>query len=320
MPRPLLFDTDIGSDVDDAIALGLILSCSESLDLRAVTTVAADTAGRARIAARLLALAGRSDLPVAIGEREALLRRHRFPVWGHEGAGLGDGPAAPISEEPAPECIVRLAREVPGLEILAVGPMTNLARALALDPELPRRVAGLTVMGGHIRQVALGAKILPPGIDYNLCSDPEASVAVLGAGFRTTLVPADVTLQVWLRPGDVEALDSAGPLGAALAAQIRIWDPLQRKIFSGLGGEMPTDNVAFLHDPLAALALIDPEALRFEDLRIVTTVAEGTLRTFEAPPAAGLGSPMRVATAVDARAAERVIMTRLLSGAKRVRA
>lgn len=318
MPRPLLFDTDIGSDVDDAIALGLILSCPDSLDLRAVTTVAADTSDRARIAARLLALGGRGDVPVAAGEREALLRRQRFPVWGHEGAGLGDGPTAPLSGEPAPECICRLAREVSGLEILAVGPLTNLARALAIDPELPRRVAGLTIMGGHIRQASIGAKSLPPGIDYNLCSDPEASVAVLGAGFATTLVTADVTLQVWLRPADVAELEAAGPLGAALAAQVRIWDPLQRRIFGGIGGELPADNVAFLHDPLAALSLIDPAPLGFEDLRIVTTIAEGILRTFEAPPAAGLGAPMRVATRVDSRAAERAIVTRLVAGAARV--
>ena len=212
---------------------------------------------------------------------------------------------------PAPETIVRLARETPGLEILAVGPMTNLARALALDPELPSRVAGLTVMGGHIRQAAMGGRIFPPGIDYNLCSDPEASVAVLGAGFRTTLVTADVTLQVWLRPDDVEALDATGPLGRAVAAQIRVWDPVQRKLFTGMGGEMAPDNVSFLHDPLAALALIDPAPLCFERLRVLPTVEAGTFRTLEVDPVSGLGAPMAVATRVDARAAERAIVARL---------
>lgn len=310
-PRPVVFDTDIGSDVDDAVALALLLACPEAIDLRAVTTVAADTAGRARLAARLLALAGRRDVPVAAGEREALLRRDRFPVWGHEGRGVPDGDLAPLLDEPAPQVLVRLAREVPGLEILAVGPMTNVARALALYPELPGRVGGLTIMGGHIRRVALGGKVFAPGIDYNLCSDPEAAVAVLGAGFRTTLVTADVTLQVWLRPGDVEALARSGPLGSALATQVRIWDPVQRSLFTGLGGEMAPDNVSFLHDPLAALSLIDPAPLRFETLRVVTTLAAGVLRTLEVDPASGLGAAMQVATAVDARAAERAIVARL---------
>ena len=318
-PRPVLFDTDIGSDVDDAVALALLLASPEAIALRAVTTVAADTVCRARIAARLLALAGRTDVPIAIGEREALLRRQRFPIWGHEGLGLEDGPAAPISDEPAPECIVRLAREVPGLELLAVGPMTNVARALALDPKLPAHLGGLTVMGGHIRRAAIGSRVFAPGIDYNLCSDPEASVAVLGAGFRTTLVPCDVTLQTWLRPHDLEMLERSGPVGRALVAQIRIWDPVQRKLFTALGGEMAEDNVSFLHDPLTALALIDPAPLHFEELRIVTTLARGVLRTIEVDPALGLGAPMRVATSVDAGAAERSIVARLAKGAASLR-
>jgi purine nucleosidase len=294
--------------VDDAVALALLLASSAAIDLQAVTTVAADTTKRAHIAARLLAVAGRSDIPISIGERDALLRPGRFGIWGHEGLGVGDGPSAPISSEPAPERIVRMAREVPGLEILAVGPMTNLARALALDPELPQRVAGLTIMGGHIRRVAIGRKVFPPGIDYNLCSDPEASVAVLGAGFPTTLVTADVTLQTWLRPGDVEAIEKSGPMGRSVAAQIRIWDPIQRKLFTDLGGEMADDNVAYLHDPLAALALIDPAPLHFEELRIVTTIERGVLRTIEVDAASGLGATMRVATQVDAHAAERSIV------------
>jgi len=306
--------------VDDAVALALLLACPDELALVAITTVAADTALRARIAARLLAIAGRRDVEVFAGAQDALLRRERFALWDHVGQGLPDAPEggdAPIRDEPAPERIVRAAREIDGLELLAVGPMTNLARALALDPELPRRVAGLTVMGGHVRRVAIGRKIFGPGIDYNLCSDPEASVAVLGAGFRTTLVPADVTLETWLRPADLARFDAAGPLGRALAAQIRIWDPIQRKLFTDLGGEMADDNVAFLHDPLTALALVDESPFGFEELEIVTTIRDGVLRTLEAAAGSGLGTPMRVATRIDAGAAERAMVERIVAGPPR---
>ena len=313
-PRPVLLDTDIGSDVDDALALGLILTSSQELELKAVTTVGGGAPLRARIAAGLLALAGRADVDVCAGEERPLLRAaERMALHGHEERNLVAGAATRVSREPAPERIVRAAREIPGLELVTVGPLSNLARALALDPELPSRVAGLTVMGGHIREVRIGDFLCAPGIDYNLCSDPEASVAVLGAGFRTTLVTADVTLSTWATTADVEALARAGPLARELARQIRIWEPVQRKLFTGMGGTVAPDNAAFLHDPLTVLALIDATSLRFETLRIATTIERGVLRTHELPRGAALGAEMQVATGVDPAPAARAIVDRLAS-------
>jgi purine nucleosidase len=312
VPRRILLDTDIGSDVDDALALGLALASPE-LELVAVTTVAGDVDARARIAARLLGLAGRRDVEVCAGERAPVLRgADRFGWFGHEGAALADGPDAPVSREPAAARIARAAREIDGLELVAVGPLSNLARALALDPELPRRVAGLWVMGGHLREVRIGAHVCAPGVDYNLCSDPEAAVAVLGAGFRTTLVTADVTLRTWLRRAQLEELARAGPLARALAALVRVWEPVQRRIFTDMGGDVAEDNVAFLHDPLTVLACVAPAPLRFETLRVATAVENGVLRTHELPPALGRGSELCAATDVDAPAAERAIAERLL--------
>jgi len=311
MSRPVLLDTDIGSDVDDVLALGLLLASPE-LDPVAVTTVAREAPRRARLAAGLLALAGRGDVDACAGASDAVLRLDRS-AWGrNEEAMQARGPLAEASKEGAAERIVRAAREVPGLEIVAIGPLTNLAHALARDPELPRRVAGLTIMGGHIREVRIGEHLCRPGIDYNLCSDPEAAVAVLGAGFRTTLVSADATLQVWMRESDRERLAAGGSLAQALADHVRIWTPTQREIFTGLGGTLAPDNAAFLHDPLTVWSLVDPSPLRFEDLHIVPTIQDGVLRTLEVDPASGLGAPMRVATAVDAEAARDAILERLL--------
>ena len=309
--RAVLVDTDIGSDVDDALALGVALASPE-LRLVAVTCVARIARRRAAAAARILGFAGRSDVPVFAGEDEALLRKERF-VWREiEDGGLPDGPDAVVADEPAPEAIVRLAREVPGLELVAIGPLTNLARALALDPKLPKRVAALTVMGGHIREVRIGELRCRPGIDYNLCSDPEASVAVLGAGFRTRLVTADVTLQTWLSEADLRRLESAGgPVARALVPLVRLWTPWMHRVFTDLGGTLAADNAAFLHDPLTVLALVEPSPLRFERLRVVPTVERGVMRTREADPAGDLGAEMEVATAVDAPAAVRAIVERI---------
>ena len=296
------------------MALGLILGAPEHFDLIAVTTVCGDTRLRARIAARLLGVAGHERVDVCAGEEAPILRpASRFVWFGHEGKALPDGHDAALSEEWAPERIVRAARETPGLELIAIGPLTNIARAVALDPKLPERVAGLSVMGGHVRSVRLGDKELPHGIDYNLCSDPEATVAVLGAGFKTTLVTADVTLQTWMGPADLARIEAGGPLARAIGVMLRQWTGVQKKLFSSWGGPEPSEFVAFLHDPLTVQALIDPAPLLFESLRIIPTIERGILRTLEAPAAAGLGSEMRVATGVDAVAAREAIVGRLAS-------
>jgi len=278
-----------------------------------VTTVAGDTRLRARIAARLLGAAGRRTVEVCAGDETPLLRaRDRFVWFGHEGRGLPDAPDAILSDEPAAQRIVRAAREHPGLELVAVGPMTNLARALALDPKLPERVAALWIMGGHVRSVRLGDRELPHGIDYNLCSDPEATVAVLGAGFRTTLITADVTLRTWMGPADVARLEAApGAFARALGEMLRVWSGAQKKLFTAWGSEEPADFAAFLHDPLTALALVDSAPLRLETLRIVPTIQRGILRTIEAPRGNDLGSEMTVATGVDPPAARDAIVARL---------
>ena len=308
-PRPILLDTDIGSDVDDALALAMILASPEAISLEAVTTVCGDTRIRARIAAGLLEIAGRTEIDVCAGESAPILREPgRFVWFGHEESCVPEGTKARVSDEGAAERIVRAAREIPGLEVVLIGPMTNLARALALDPELPQRVGGITIMGGHIREVQIGDFSCPPGVDYNLCSDPDSSVAVLGAGFPTTLVTADVTLRTWMNSRDLADLALAEPLGPVLAEQVKIWSPVQRRIFSAMGGTLADDNEGFLHDPLTVLALIEPELLDFEELRIIPTIEGGVMRTLESSHG---GAAMRVATHVDAKAAARAIVSRL---------
>src|SRR5512140_1487788 len=84
LPCPVLLDTDVGTDVDDAIAIALLLASPE-LDLRAVTIVSGDTEHRGRIAKKLLTLGSRPDVPVAAGIREPILRQRNFLWLGHEG-------------------------------------------------------------------------------------------------------------------------------------------------------------------------------------------------------------------------------------------
>lgn len=311
MPTPVLFDTDISGDVDDALALAVLLSAPEKLRLLAVTTVSGDTRARAWGAGRLLALAGRSDVELCAGAREPLVRRNQYHI---DMESYGEGPAVAISAEAAPERIVRAARETPGLELIFVGPLTNLAHAVALDPKLPSRVARLTIMGGHIRRVAIGDYVCPPGIDYNLCSDPEAAMTVLGAGFTTRLVTADVTLQVWMTEAQrAQIAASPRPVPQMLARLVAGWTPRQIRIFTGMGGTLAPDNAAFLHDPLAVLSGIDASSLEFERLHILPTIQRSVLRTIEVPAASGLGAEMECATSVDAARARDEIVRRVLA-------
>ena len=117
----------------------------------------------------------------------------------------------------------------------------------------------------------------------------------------------------WLMNGLVQALGIGGTalVARAIGAMLRTWTGVQKKLFSSWGGPEPSEFVAFLHDPLTVQALVDASPLRFETLRIVPTIERGVLRTLEAPPAAGLGAEMKVATAVDATAARDVIVAGL---------
>jgi len=299
--RRILLDTDMGTDADDALCLALALAAPE-IELVAVTTVTADTLRRARIARRLLDLAGRSGVAVHAGESAPRTAGGSFLWLGYEGDFvLAPGEHVAVSDEPAVDALVRLLRAEDGLEIVAVGPLTNLAAALERAPELAARIAYLTIMGGHIRRVAYGDHVFPHGVDYNLCSDAESSLRVLSAGIPTRLVTADVTLGTWLRPEDLATIEAAGtPFHAALGRAIRDWTPRMRDIFAGMGATIAADNVAFLHDPLALAAVYDESYCRFEDLAIEPAIRGGVFRTIEQPAPTTATRTMRCATTVDA--------------------
>lgn len=300
MPRRIVLDTDIGTDVDDALALALALASPE-LELVAITTVAGDTTVRARIAARLLALAGRRDVPVHAGSARSLATPGGFAWFGHEGQGVLDGTPDAIAGEPAVDALLRLFPEDGALELVAIGPLTNLAVALERDPTFACRVSRLTVMGGWLRGAIIGGTTLPPSVDYNLCSDAVAAARVLSAGIPTRLVSADATVQVWLTDADVAGLERAGsPLQRVLARAVRIWAPVQQRLFTGLGAPLAPDNAAFLHDPLALAAVHDESFCTMEELAIEPGVVDGVFRSLVRIGGAPGTFPLRCATAVDA--------------------
>ena len=309
-PQRILHDTDMGSDVDDALCLALALAAPE-LELVAVTCVGRESRLRARIASRLLELAGR-HVPVYAGCRVPLLGGSGYNWFGHEGLGILEPGVDPAIERAhAADALLELSQAEPGLEIVAVGPLTNLALALAKDPDFAGRVGRLTVMGGHLACVEYRGHVFPFGVDYNLCSDPHASLVVLRSGIPTRLVTADVTLRSWLCETDVLELEKSGaPLQTALARAIRIWTPVQRRLLDPPGAP-PADNAAFLHDPLTLACAYDESFCGFETLEIEPAIFDGVFRTRVcAEPVPG-SFPLRCATSVDAAAIRAHFMARV---------
>ncbi|CAA9556333.1 MAG: Inosine-uridine preferring nucleoside hydrolase [uncultured Thermomicrobiales bacterium] len=293
-PRPAVLDTDIGTDVDDILALALLAAAPE-VDLVGVTTVYGDTVLRARMARWVCDQLGRSDVTVAVGERETLTNR---PVWwaGHEGEGIPDLERVAIDEtEGGVAYLLRVAREHAGeLHLFAIGPLTNVAAAIRADPGFAGSLHHLTIMGG-----AFWMERSEP--EHNIKCDPEAADVVFRSGIPMSVCGLDVTTRVWLREGEVREIGRAhGELGKALEAQIRRWWS-----FVGKSENNP-------HDPLAALMAIRPDLFRFEECDVRVGLEEGDLaRTF--PEGCGSGTA-RIAAEVDVAAAERELVRRLAAG------
>jgi hypothetical protein len=161
---PLVVDTDIGSDVDDALALALAVRHPD-LELRAVTTVSSQPDVRAQLARRLLDVAGAVDVEVAVGTNVAGDERNAI------GAEHLDLLAPPSDGAPAANAVDLLAGLGRDMSLATIGQQTNLAAALARDSALARRAASLTVMGGAFAPIdGTGAKRTAPRATGTSCS------------------------------------------------------------------------------------------------------------------------------------------------------
>src|SRR5882724_498013 len=186
-PRQVIIDTDPGAD--DAIAIMLALSSPE-LAVRALTVVAGNVPAARGLdnALRLFSLAGRCDLPVAVGAQRPLVRILTTAEMFHGKNGLGDVQLPPANcaadKRWAPDLIVDLVRAAPHeITLITIGPLTNIALALAKDPSIVPLVKELIMMGGSI----CGGNSTPVA-EFNVYVDPEAAKIVFEAGWPVTMV------------------------------------------------------------------------------------------------------------------------------------
>ena len=197
MRRPVLLDTDIGSDVDDLLALALLVGSPE-LQLIGVTTVYGDTVAAGPDDPPGSRPAGvTSAVPIGIGARETLTGR---PVWwaGHEGQGIPGLDQVQIDEGiTAADLLQQAATEHRGrLELFAIGPLTNVAEAISADDNFATSLHHLYIMGGAFWMEQA---------EHNIKSDPEAADIVFRSGIPMTICGLDVTQRVRLREADMSA-------------------------------------------------------------------------------------------------------------------
>ena len=246
MTAPIYLDCDTG--IDDALALAYLLA-SPLASVQGIGTVSGNVsaAAGARNTLDLLALAGAADIPVALGAHDPLAASfHGGAPWVHGSNGVGEvelpASEASLAAESAAGMLVRLARSYPGeLRVVAIGPLTNLAQALELEPSLPSLVQSVTIMGG----AALVPGNITPVAEANIWHDPEAAALVLAADWDVTLVPLDVTMASVLEETHrQELLASPAPVPRALGEMLGHYF----RFYEGIYGR----PCSAMHDPLAA--------------------------------------------------------------------
>ncbi|MEV2279403.1 nucleoside hydrolase [Nocardiopsis sp. NPDC049922] len=244
---------DCDPGIDDAVALAYLAARPE-VEIVGIGAVFGNNSVdiTADNALRLLDLYGRPGVPVAVGASRPLVQAPRLAEHVHGRNGLGDvelpAPAGKPVAESAAELLVRLVRESPGeIDVLAVGPLTNLAIALGLEPELPRLVRRLVVMGGAVRVPGNVAS----HVEANINNDPEAAEAVFAAGFDLDLIALDITMKTVATP---EWLAELKEVPGERAERTSAFLDFYAEFYTGIFGV----RQCAMHDPLAAAVLVDP--------------------------------------------------------------
>lgn len=269
MPRPLIIDCDPGQD--DAVALLLAMANPAAFDLLGVTVVAGNVplSLTAHNACVIRELAGRADLPVFAGCPRPMLVSPRSAAHIHGEGGLEGAdlpvPIQPLDPRHAVVWLIETLRTAKQSVTLAtLGPLTNLATALVMAPDIAGKIERLVMMGGTI-----GAGNVTPVAEFNVYADPHAAAVVFGAGLDLTMIGLDVTHQAPATPARIERIAAKGTKAAlAVAGLLRFYSA--RYAAAGRGDLAG----APLHDPCVIAYLLAPGLFAGHQMHVEVDVSD----------------------------------------------
>jgi len=294
--KHIVLDTDPG--IDDALALLIALN-SPNLRIEAITSVVGNVshAQAHSNVKRLLEFVGVEDVPVCGGAERPLFREYAGAEAVHGSSGLGGArlpePRLRSREETAVEMILETADSLgKALTLLAIGPLTNIAAALLVDPGLAEKVSELVIMGGAFGVTPYGWGNVTPVAEFNIWHDPEAAAIVFHSGIPITAIGLDTTThpQYRLTKTMFEEIKQAGSRTSRLV--VGMVENLVEK-YDGMS----------LHDPQALAYVLDPSRFETVDVRVdVETqgfLTRGMTVVERRPNQLKNGQPIHVVTSLD---------------------
>jgi len=253
----VVFDTDIGDDIDDTWALALLLQ-SPQFDVKLITTAVGDTTTKAKIVAKMLETAGRTDIPIGIGPATSTTPLSQ-KKWVKDYQ-LSNYPGT-IYQDGAKALVDTIMNSKKRLKLIAVGPLPTVAAALKREPRIAQRV-DFVGMHGSIRRGYRGKKGADP--EYNVKKDVKASKDVFTASWPMTITPLDTCGIVKLKGERYQKVfNSELPVTKALIEGYRIWAKAK--------GRPANKESSVLFDTVAIYLAMSTDLLVMETLPIGVT-------------------------------------------------
>jgi inosine-uridine nucleoside N-ribohydrolase len=258
---PVIFDTDIGSDIDDTWALAFLLRCPE-LDIRLVVGDFGNAMYRARLICKILEGAGRTDIPVGVG-----LKLKDNPASQNQRDWIGDydlkSYPGKVHEDGVQAIIDTIMKASEPITLIAVGPLPNVAEALKREPKIASK-ARFVGMHGSVRRGYNGKSTIDA--EWNVRADPGSCQKVLSAPWEITITPLD-TCGLVILSGDryQKVRKSDDPLARIVMDNYQAWS---RRVKWTKAAEYIDARSSVLFDTVAVYLAFSQEACRMEQLKI----------------------------------------------------